>query len=159
MPEIIVDFGAAGRVASRVELKNIRLIEISAKCDPKTIGPLEPALDHDCVPLSRQANALEITCNYRLTVRTTQAQVAEATIKYLLQYEVQGNEPLDDADVQEFALANGTLHSGPFVRELLHALTSRMGFPPYTLPLIHFKAKPAQQEKKTEKADAPQPTS
>ncbi|MGA8223873.1 MAG: hypothetical protein WB780_19650 [Candidatus Acidiferrales bacterium] len=159
MAEITVDFAAAGRVASRAELKAIRLIEISAKCDPETSGALEPTLDHDCAAAKRSGSALEIACNYRFKVRTTQAEVADASIKYLLVYELQGPEPFADEDIAQFAKSNGTLHSWPFVRELLYALTSRMGYPPYTLPVFHFKAKPPQQEKAEVNAEEPAQTS
>jgi len=156
LAEITVDFVAAGRVASRAELKAIRLIQISAQCDPKTSGPLEPTLDHDCTVANRSGSALEIACNYRFNVRTTQADVANAVIVYLLTYELQGNELFAEDDIGQFALSNGTLHSWPFVRELLYALTSRMGYPPYTLPVFHFKAKTPQQEKVAEKINEPE---
>ena len=42
MAEKLVDFIAIGRVASRAELKSIRVIEVSAKCDPKITGTLQP---------------------------------------------------------------------------------------------------------------------
>jgi hypothetical protein len=54
---------------------------------------------------------------------------------------LRGTEPLADEDVAQFALSNGTLHSWPFVRELLYALTSRIGYPPYTLGVVHFRPK------------------
>jgi hypothetical protein len=158
LAEITVDFAAAGRVASRAELKAIRLVEISAKCDPQTFGALEPTLEHDCAPTNRRGNTLEIACNYRFNVRTTQAEVASAVIGYLLVYELQGIEPFADQDIAQFATANGTLHSWPFVRELLYALTSRMGYPPYTLPVFHFKGKPPQQEKAEVKPNEPPQT-
>jgi Preprotein translocase subunit SecB len=137
---------AAGRVANRVELKVIRVSELSAKCNARLVGTLEPTLDHDCAIAGREANALEIACNYRFTARVGQTQVVEAAITYLLFYQLQGTEPLADEDVAQFALSNGTLHSWPFVRELLYALTSRMGYPPYTLGVVHFRPKPAPQE-------------
>jgi preprotein translocase subunit SecB len=146
LAEIIVDFAAAGRVASRVELKGIRLIELSAKCNPKVLGTLEPTLDHDCGIAGRDSNALEIACNYRFTARIGQEQVAEAAIKYLLLYQLQGAEPLADEDIAQFALSNGALHSWPFVREFLYDLTAKMGYPPYTLGVVHFKPKPVPKE-------------
>jgi preprotein translocase subunit SecB len=146
LAELIVDFAAAGRVANRVELKGIRLTEFSAKCNPKMMGTLEPTLDHDCKLSGRQGNALEISCNYRFAARIGQAQAAEAAITYLLLYELQGSEPIPDEDITQFALSNGVLHSWPFVRELIYALTSRMGYPPYTLPVFHFRPKPASKE-------------
>lgn len=143
--ERLVDFGAANRVSIRVELKDIRLTDMSAKCNPKLKGSfLDPTVDLDCKVVGHENNALEIACDYRFAARAAEAQVAEATIKYVLVYEIRGSEPLIDEDLAEFALANGTLHSWPFLRELLYGLMSKMGYPPYILPVFHFKAKPQQ---------------
>lgn len=142
MAETLVDFAAVGRVAARVELKGIRLTDVSAKCDPKIKGALEPTVNLGCKIVGRENNALEISCDYRFTARAADAQVAEAAITYLLVYQVNGSEPLKEEDLAEFAVANGTLHSWPFVREFLYGLTSRMGYPPYMLPVFHFKPKP-----------------
>jgi preprotein translocase subunit SecB len=166
LPEKVVDFAAAGRVAKRVELKAVRVTEVSAKCDPKIKGPLEATLDLECAVIGRESSALEVACDYRFTAHTPEAQAAEAAIKYLLVYEIQGGEPLADEDIAEFAVANGTLHSWPFAREFLYGLTSKMGYFPYTLATFHFKPKPREKEKKdaNEKAtattehSAPQPT-
>jgi preprotein translocase subunit SecB len=146
LAEITVDFAAVGRVANRIELKGIRLTDFSAKCNPKLMGSLEPTLDHDCGVAGRESNALEIACNYRFAARIGQTQAAEAAITYLLLYELQGSEPISDEDIAQFALSNGVLHSWPFVRELIYALTSSMGYPPYTLPVFRFKRKPASKE-------------
>jgi len=146
LAEKFVDFAAVGRVANRVELKVIRVTDISAKSEPKVAGTLEPTLDLDCTIVSRESNTLEVACNYRFTAQAAGAQVAEATIRYLLVFEVQGSDPLIEADLSEFATANGTLHSWPFVREFLYGLTSKMGYAPYTLPVFHFKPKPEEKK-------------
>jgi preprotein translocase subunit SecB len=154
LPQVTVDFAAAGRVAKRAELKSIRVIEVSAKCDPKTAAPLEPTVNLECIVANQDANALEIVCNCHFAAHTIQAQVAEATIKYLIVYEIQGTEPLASGDVAEFASSNGTLNAWPFLRELLYGLTSKMGYPAYVLPTFHFV--PKQQEKK-ESGEKPKP--
>jgi preprotein translocase subunit SecB len=146
LPQVTVDFAAAGRVAKRAELKNIRVIEVSAKCDPQIAAPLEPTVNVECSVAHQEANALHIVCNCKFAAHTTQAQVAEANIKYQIVYEIQGPEPLLPADVAEFATSNGTLNAWPFLREFLYGLTSKMGYAAYLLPTFHFVPKP--QEKK-----------
>jgi len=153
LAEKLIDFAAAGRVANRAELKDIRVIDVSAKCNPSIKGTLEPTLDVNCKVAGRDSGALEIACDYQFTARVAEAQVAEAVIKYLLVYEIKGSEPFIEEDLIEFAVGNGTLHSWPFVREFLHGLTSRMGYPPYVLPVFHFRPKP--QEKKQVQGKVP----
>lgn len=149
--ERTVNFAAVSRVAKRVELKGIRLTEISAKCDPMVLGALEPEVDLECRIGDQRTDALEVVCDYKFLVHSEHSQVAEAAIRYLLTYDLGGTEPIATEDLAEFARANGALHSWPFVRELLYGLTSRMGYPPYTLPVMHFHTKP----KKGKEAEVP----
>ena len=153
MPQVTVDYAAAGRIAKRAELKSIRLIEVSAKCDPKIGAPLEPTVKVECVVAHQDVNALEIVCDCQFAARTTQAQVADAAVKYLLVYEIQGNEPLAQGDLAEFAMSNGTLNAWPFLREFLYGLTSRMGYPAYVLPTFHFVPKPPEKKEGGEKRE------
>jgi preprotein translocase subunit SecB len=139
--ETTVDFAAVGRVAKHTELRGVRVIEIAAQCNPKVFGTLQPKVDLKCAVSGRDASSLEVTCNYTFTAHSDQALAAEATIGYLLLYELNGAETFSESDVLQFAQANGALHSWPFVRELLHSLTSRMGYPPFTLPVMHFQPK------------------
>jgi hypothetical protein len=155
--EKLIDFAAAGRVANRVELKDVRVVDVTAKCNPKVRGTLEPTLNLDCRVANRESDTIEIACDYRFTAKIAESEVAEAVIKYILLYDVRGSEPIVDEDLAEFAVGNGTLNSWPFVREFLHTLTSRMGYPPYTLPLFHFKPKP-QPKKEAVKTPAETPS-
>jgi hypothetical protein len=150
--ERFVDFAAVGRVSARVELKTIRVIDVSAKCDPKMVGALDPMLDLNCEIIGRERSVLQVACAYKFSARVADVQVVDAMIRYLLDYEIQGDAPLVDEDIAEFGYANGTLHSWPFVREFVYGLTSKMGFPPYTLPVFHFKPKPHAKVEPAEKA-------
>lgn len=154
-----VDFVAVGRVAKRTEFKSIRMTESTAKCDPLVSAPLEPDVKVECAVGRHEGAVLDVLCSCGFVAKTSETVVVEATVKYLLTYEIQGAEPLAETDIAEFAAANGVLHSWPFVREWLYGLTSRMGYPAFALPLFHFV--PKQQEKKEAtgkpKAQQPQP--
>jgi len=152
LPKATVDFTAAGRVAKRAELKSVRVIEVSAKCDPQIAAPLEPTVNLECSVALQEANTLQIACNCHFAAHTTQAQVAQAEIKYLIIYEIQGTEPLAPGDVAEFATSNGTLNAWPFLREFLYGLTSKMGYPAYVLPTFHFVPKPLEKKESMEKS-------
>jgi preprotein translocase subunit SecB len=147
LPDKIIDYAAVGRVSKRVELKNVLLSEIVAKCNHNVTGPLEAQLDSECSVHSRENQKLEILCNYKFAARAAELEIASADIKYLVIYEMRGAEPVEDKDLAEFATANGTVHSWPFVREFIYGLTSKMGYPPYTLPVVHFIPKPAEKPK------------
>ena len=126
-------------MAKSVELKGVRLAEISATCDPTVFGPsLIPDVELDCKLGSHDTNNLEVICHYSFAAKSDDKQAIQSTITYLLHYEISGSGAASVEDMAEFARANGALHSWPFVRELLYGLTSRMGYPPYTLPVMHF---------------------
>jgi preprotein translocase subunit SecB len=139
--ERAVDLAAVGRVAKRVELKGVRLAAINAKCAPEVLSSsLMPSVELDCKLGKHGENSLEVVCDYTFIAQAEQTKAIESSITYLLVYEVSGVESPSESDLAEFARANGALHSWPFVRELLYGLTSRMGYPPFTLPVMHFNA-------------------
>ncbi len=152
--EKFIDFAAAGRIATRVELKDIRITDVLAKCDPRVQGPLEPLLDSECTIVGQEQNLLYIACKYQFTARSSETRIAEAAVNYLLAYEVQGTEALGNEDLAEFANSNSTLHSWPFLREFLYGLTTKMGYPPYMLPVVHFKEKPKETKDANQKTVA-----
>jgi hypothetical protein len=135
--ERTVDFAAIARVAKRAELKSVRMTEISARCEPAVLGTLVPSVNLECKPGTLDQGTLEVICEYEFAARVDQVQVVESRITFLLAYEISGGKNPSPEDLAEFARANGTLNSWPF------GLTSRMGYPPYTLPLMHFNTKSA----------------
>ena len=156
--ERTVDFAALGRVAKRAELTGISLVEIAAKCDPQGVGSLQPNVDLDCKPGAYSGNRLDVICDYTFSVSANEAKIAEATIKYRLTYELVGSESPADADLAEFARANGALHSWPYVRELLYSLTSRMGYPAYILPAMHFSSIPRKKDSAPATSEGSEPS-
>lgn len=138
-----VDFAAVARVSQYAELKEIRVTDVSAKCDPKYTAPLEPEFSYECLVVGNETGALDISCRYRFTGKAAQANIVDIEIKYLLTYAISSPKPLSEADITQFANGNGTLHSWPFVREFLFSMTSRMGIPPFKLGVMHFV--PTQQ--------------
>lgn len=146
-----VDFQAIARVARCMELREIRLAELSASGIPRPRKPLEPTVKHQCIPTRHEGRELEVTCSYQFTVHATEKdgekaatkkEIAKADFKYVILYEVESDETFGEPDIQQFAYANGTYHSWPFVRQLLFDLTSRMGYQPFSLPTFRFNPRP-----------------
>jgi len=149
-----LDLAAAARVAKRVELREIRLSEISASNLSTHHGPLHPEVQHVCSPTLHDSHLIEVLCSYDFLVRSEGDEIAKAQFKYLISYDVIGDTPVDQADLEHFAFANGTYHSWPFVRQLVFDLTARMGYPPYTLPVFQFNPKPKAEEASPTEAEA-----
>lgn len=138
-----IDFAAVARVSRYAELKDIRVVSVFAKCDPKYAAPLEAEFSHECSVVGNENGALDISCQYRFAGNAAQTKIVDIEIKYLLTYAINSPEPLSEMDITQFANGNGTLHSWPFVREFLYSMTSRMGVPAFKLGVMHFV--PTQQ--------------
>ncbi|MCC6653077.1 MAG: hypothetical protein IT348_18130 [Candidatus Eisenbacteria bacterium] len=135
-----IDMAAVARVARRVGLQNIVLIGAHAERFPsKQRGLLEPVVDHDHRLAGKGPKALEIESTFKFVVKQAGTDILKATFVYRLFYSLQGDEPVDGSDAKVFALANGPYHAWPFVRELLFGMTSKMGLPPFILPVLTFQ--------------------
>lgn len=150
---VVVDFAAVQRVTNVVELRSIRLARISATGESSGGGPLEPVISHTCNVTKMEPAFLEVSCEYHFGAKSGAATIAEASLTYVLRYEITTGSAPRESDLAEFAFANGTLHSWPFVRHALFDLTARLGFPPFTLQTFKFIPKPAA----TAPAPAPAP--
>ena len=137
-----IDLAAASRVAKRVDIREIRLIalQMDLKGDPARAG-LVPMYEHSCAPAKVEGNTIEVACSYTFQVRSEHEDLAAASMTYRIVYTLIGEEPADQSDIDQFAKANGAYHSWPFVREMIFSLTSKMGFPPYTLPVLIYRPK------------------
>jgi hypothetical protein len=134
------DMVAVARISSRVELQGIRLLELvfTTKKIVAYGSPLEPSIEPDCVPLPSEKGFINVSCGFTFMIRSTGEEVAESKFKYLIQYKLNGEEVPAEQDVIAFSAVNGAYHAWPFVRELVFNLTARMGFQPFTLPVLSF---------------------
>lgn len=143
------DMAAVARIASRVELRGIRLVEL-AFTTKKFVAhgtALEPSIETDCVPLPSDKGSINVSCGFNFMIRSTGEEVAESKIKYLIQYKLNGEEAPTEQELIAFSAVNGAYHAWPFVRELVFNLTARMGYQPFTLPVLSFHApKPKPDE-------------
>jgi hypothetical protein len=156
MPEKItpqgIDVAAASRVARRVNLLDVRLADLAASRHNVPIsGDLTPDFSQSHRAIFHEAASIMVASQYKFTIRSGDASVADVDATYHLSYVVEGEEEITKDDLHHFSAANGAYHSWPFVRELLHGLTGRMGFPPYVLPVMSFL--PSQRSPKASARD------
>ena len=151
-----VDLSAVARVARSIDLRDIRVIQVEAECSPAPDEPLEPQINVESSGVLVSESQLNVVCGYTLTIKVGGVQAAKCEIVYLMRYEVVG-DTFAEQDIEHFASANGVYHSWPFLRQFVFDLTSKMGFPPLTLPV--FQVLPRAQAKKViaDKGDAPTP--
>ncbi len=131
-----IDLQSVARVAGRIDLREIRLVGIEASCSPSQAEILEPDISFESFAEVTQGGPLAVACTYYFKVSSGENIAANATIRYVLIYDVMGGEDLHSEDLKAFAEVNGNYHCWPFLRQLLFDLTSKMGFPPLTLPVF-----------------------
>ena len=134
-----VDMAAVARVSRRVNLTEVVLTQLGAHRQPgQHHGSLDVTLKHAHRVLSWDETRIQVESQYVFVGTQGNTDVVDAMATYQLAYAVETGAPLAEGDVMAFGPANGAYHSWPFVRELLFGLTSKLGFPPFTLPVLTF---------------------
>jgi hypothetical protein len=140
-----IDMAAVARVSGRVSLQSIRLTELTLNAPKLALpgSPLEPEFSRECVAIPSEKGSIAVSCSYKFKVRSVGEEIADINARYDLYYRLSGEEPPSEEDVKHFAAANGAYHSWPFLRELIFGLTARIGYQPFTLPVLSFLPKSA----------------
>jgi preprotein translocase subunit SecB len=144
-----VDLAVVSRVARRVDIRDIRLIGLNASLSPGEIHLLEPDVTFECSADQPVPDRIVVICNYHFTASSGGATIADVQARYLLIYELlEFDQEIEQDHLQQFAHANGTYHSWPFLRQLLFDLTAKMGLPPLTLPVFKVLPREARPDEK-----------
>lgn len=123
------------RVSSLASILDLRLRDI--KADLKVPGPKLPlTVDHEILPamvrLSEEAVVYHVTYKLEATSannrRVMEAQVTMSVVLSL-------KPGLSEADLQAFGSIGALDIVHPYVREVVHNLTGRMGLPPLVLDI------------------------
>lgn len=135
-----LDMAAVARISRRVDLVDVRLAHVLANQEgsEEPSGPLMPEFSHQHDVVFHDSGHLVVASKYDFVGKKGEARLAHIEATYRLSYAIAGDDPVATEDLAPFATANGAYHSWPFVRELLHNLTARMGLPAFTLPVMSF---------------------
>ncbi len=76
----------------------------------------------------------------------------EAT--FVLTYEVDSFEGLEDAHLEAFAYSNGIYNAWPYWREFAQSCTARMGLRPITVPVFRLEDEDEETDEPTSASDA-----
>jgi hypothetical protein len=130
---------AAGRVAQRVELVNIRLVQSAFTVSPKYVGgEVDASVRMQAqAQVIRRERLIQALARYYLIADTLKPKAPAFRINafYLLRYTVGDMEGLSASDIDDFADINGVFNSWPYWREYVQSVSCRMGLPIVTLPV------------------------
>jgi hypothetical protein len=125
---------ASAKVGSVVELIDVRLDAIEGSLlNPSPRVPL--SITSDVVPtVSRLTDFLIYNVAYHVSLADVDGQDAmRARIVLALLFKVNQTSEIDPNDLLAFASVGAIEIAHPYVREILHSLTGRMGLPPLLL--------------------------
>lgn len=136
-------------VAKAVELDAIALRSWTAKFNseepglPKLPGPLEVAAGHKSsyrLDPERRRLDVEIRFNVSGKSKADESGTEVLSVKCTLVLRYSAAEPLDVSAEQlhHFTDLNALVNAWPYFRELVHDTTTRMGIPPFFLPLLRL---------------------
>ncbi|MCX6827703.1 MAG: protein-export chaperone SecB [candidate division Zixibacteria bacterium] len=90
-----------------------------------------------------------IEINYEIKASSTDKEIFQLGVQYILNYDIQGELPEEFYVI--FKHYTAPLQCFPYLRELVHSMTSRMGLSPLILPLRKVLI---EKPKETEKVNA-----
>lgn len=151
----------AARVAARAEIRDVRLFSSTIELDnfPSTGSRLKWALDTD-VAIEREEDdsAFILRSKYALSIAEAreaipdsedggsdtdgsqeEGRVADLSFEFAALFDLElreDDEPVEDAELQAFAITTGQFALYPYAREYIYDVTGRLGLPPLTVGVL-----------------------
>lgn len=147
-----LDMEAVRRVAQNAGLHEIYLIEAKLSRDPKVMSPETLSLKHMCSTkiLSAEKDILPILCNFGVAAfsgKSPDKIVMSIEATFCTSYVLKPIEEFNSADIEHFAKINPIYNAWAYWREFVQSMTTRMGFPALTIPLLKILPKKSVAKK------------
>jgi preprotein translocase subunit SecB len=92
------------------------------------------------VEVKTEVGESRLGCLFTLGTRFEQDAPYELVAKFRALYSIEGSEPLDPADVKQFAYWNALFNVWPYWREYVSSTVNRAHLPQFTVPVIKLGA-------------------
>jgi hypothetical protein len=141
-----LDMEAVGRVAQKAALEDIYLIDVKVSRDPQVMAPETLSLKHKCSTkiLSAEKDILPILCNFGVAAfsgKSSDKIVMSIEASFCTSYVLKPIGEFNPADIEHFAKINPLYNAWAYWREFVQSMTTRMGFPALTIPLLKIMPK------------------
>jgi hypothetical protein len=161
-----LDMEAAARVAQLFVLQEIFLVDAKISRDPLIESPEVLSLEHKCstefLTSEKGKNLRFILCNFRVAAfsdKEPRKLIMKIEASFCTSYVKKPDIFIpDDVDslltyAEYFGTINPISHAWPYWREFVQSMSSRMGFPALTVPLLEIvPKKDATKEAKSQPA-------
>lgn len=120
-----------------MELLDLRIRRLNAELHrPAAEGPFSFTLDVSA-SVSRADKLAVYSLEYEFSSRDSDDQlVLDGQLALSVLYQLQSDSDLDDDDLTAFGEVSVLFTAYPYLREILHTLTGRMGLPPLILDVM-----------------------
>jgi hypothetical protein len=166
-----LDMEAAARVAQLFVLQEIFLVDAKMSRDPLIESPEALSLEHKCstefLTSEKGKNLRFILCNFRVAAfsdKEPSKLVMKIEASFCTSYVKKPDIFIpDDVDsLLTYAEYLGTInpisHAWPYWREFVQSMSSRMGFPALTVPLLEIVPKKTETKEVKSQPDAKKST-
>lgn len=133
----------AARVGASADLLDLRIRRVEAELHrPAAEGPFSFTLD--VTPAVSRADKLAVySLEYRFSSKGSDDQlVLEGAVELSVVYQLPADRELDDDELTAFGEVSVLFTAYPYLREILHSLTGRMGLPPLILDVMRSPLDP-----------------
>ncbi len=143
-----VDPGSYNAFIEKLELVNLRLVDATVQANiPKPSGELEAKLS-DEYSFVLTEEGFEAYAAYKLFFYREDQLLARLEATFGLMYISQATPEEIEQNFELFKQASLPLNAWPFAREFIYNMLGRMGWPPFTLPLLKVLPPASPEEKK-----------
>jgi len=157
-----VDMEAAARVAQWFVLQEIFLVDAKISRDPLSMSPEALSLEHKCstdILSSSDKDKFLVLCNFRVAAfngkepsKLVMKIEASFYTSYVKKPDIYIPDDVDELDylvthVEYIATINPISHAWPYWREFVQSMSTRMGFPALTVPLLEIRPKKSPAKK------------
>jgi preprotein translocase subunit SecB len=140
----------ASRVGAGLELLDLRLRRVDAELhQPASDGPFQFTLDVK-PSVSQVDDLVAYDLTYEFASMDDEGElVFDGTIELSVLYQISGGNTFSDDELAAFGRLSVLFIAYPYLRELLHSLTGRMGLPPLILDVMRAPADEEDAEPST----------
>ena len=156
-----LDMEAAARVAQRFVLQEIFLVDAKMSRDPLIESPEALSLEHKCstefLTSEKGKNLRFILCNFRVAAfsdKEPSKLVMKIEASFCTSYVKKPDifMPMEDDDslltyAEYFGTINPISNAWPYWREFVQSMSSRMGYPALTVPMLEIVLKQTPTKK------------
>ena len=155
-----LDLQAAARVAQRFVLKEIFLVDAKISRDPLIASPEALSLVHKCTTESispSDKKKYSVLCNFRVAAfngkepsKLVMKIEASFCTSYVEKHDIHIPDGVDSllTHVEYLMTINPITDAWPYWREFVQSMSSRMGFPALTVPMLEIVHKEPGEKRK-----------